>query len=131
MGAQSSRNLTFDAGGLIAFDRGDPRVRAILRHALATGVDIAVPAGALAQAWRDGSGQSRLAALVSDAHTRTEALTEVRARAAGLLCGRTGVADVVDASVVLCARAQGNSVVVTSDPADLAALDRHLKVATV
>ena len=131
MGAHGPRNLTLDAGGLIAFDRGDPRVRAILRQALEAGVDIAVPAGALAQAWRNGSTQARLAVLITDQRIRTEALTEVRACAAGVLCGRTGSWDVVDASVVLCARGQGNSLVLTSDRKDLAALDPRLNVISV
>jgi hypothetical protein len=41
--------LTFDAGGLIAVDRGDERVRALLRVARTAGLGIAVPAAALAQ----------------------------------------------------------------------------------
>ena len=57
------------------------------------------------------------------------------ARAAGLLCGRTGTADVVDASVAVAAAgsARYDSVVVlTSDPQDvsalLAALDADVRI---
>ncbi|MGI8607695.1 MAG: PIN domain-containing protein [Candidatus Dormibacteria bacterium] len=131
MGARSSRNLTLDAGALIAFDRGDSRVRQVIREAIDREVDIAIPAGALAQAWRNGSRQARLGVLVADRSTRTEPLTELIARAAGALCGRAKTSDVIDASVVLCARRQGNAVVLTSDPNDLALLDPQIRVATV
>ncbi len=49
----------------------------------------------------------------------------VPARAVGLLCGRSGHADVVDVSVALCAR-QRNLHVITSDPEDLGAVDDAL-----
>ena len=45
---------------------------------------------------------------------------------AGLLCPRSGHADVVDVSVALCAR-QRNLHVVTSDPQDLRAVDDALR----
>jgi hypothetical protein len=38
------------------------------------------------------------------------------------LCGARGTSDVIDATVVLCARARGHRVV-TSDPDDLRRLD--------
>lgn len=106
-------------------------MRALLKEAILAGLDVVIPAGALAQAWRDGSRQVRLGALVADAGTRTEFLTEVRAKAAGALCGRFGTADVVDASVVLCARTHGNSIVVTGDGDDLVALDPNLRIVRV
>jgi len=49
------------------------------------------------------------------------------ARAAGELCGRTGTADVIDASVLLCALARGDRIV-TSDPGDLRRLDPAVPV---
>ncbi|GAC1333698.1 MAG: hypothetical protein NVSMB17_14440 [Candidatus Dormibacteria bacterium] len=131
MGSARPRNLTLDAGALIAFERGNAGVRQLLRMALTAKVDIAIPAGALAQAWRDGSTQTRLAVLVADPGSRTEPLDELTARAAGALCGRTGTSDVIDASVVLCARRQGNAAVVTGDPVDLARLDPAVRAFTV
>lgn len=47
------------------------------------------------------------------------------ARAVGLLCGRSGHADVVDVSVAICAR-QRSLHVITSDPEDLRAVDDAL-----
>jgi hypothetical protein len=58
------------------------------------------------------------------------ALGEPEARAAGALCGRAGTADVVDASVVVCARVRGHAVI-TGDPVDLLALDPALRIVPV
>jgi hypothetical protein len=44
------------------------------------------------------------------------------AKAAGVLCGLSGTADVVDASVVLLAR-RHKAVVITSDPDDIRRVD--------
>lgn len=49
-------------------------------------------------------------------------LDEALSRAAGELCGVTGTADVIDASVVLVAR-EHRDIIVTSDPSDLRRLD--------
>lgn len=84
---------------------------------------ITVPAGAFAQAWRDGSRQARLAAFIGAA--MVDPLDVHAARAAGVLCGLTGTSDVVDASIVVSARARGDRVM-TSDPVDLSRLDPAL-----
>ncbi len=52
------------------------------------------------------------------------------ARAAGELCGRAGTADIIDASVVLCARSHGYHAV-TGDPRDLTGLDGTLPIVIV
>ena len=125
MGSPSPRSVTLDAGGLIAFDRGDARARALMRLALEAGADLHVPAGALAQAWRDGRTQARLATLLHDDRVRVAVLNEGMARAVGVLLRQRGGSDVFDASVVVCARMY-QSVVVTSDPEDIARLDPSL-----
>jgi hypothetical protein len=53
-----------------------------------------------------------------------------RARAAGQLCGVSRTTDIVDASVVLCARAH-SAKIVTSDPDDLRRLDRKAELIVV
>lgn len=53
--------LTFDAGALIAIDRGDGRMIAVLRDAVRKGLRLRVPAGVIGQAWRDGRRQATLA----------------------------------------------------------------------
>ncbi len=120
--------ITLDTGALIAVERGDRRLQALLDEATATGSDLAVPAGVIAQAWRGSLRQARLARFLALSSVTAVVLDEPEARAAGALCGRAGTADVVDASVVICAR--GHSVV-TGDPDDLAALDPALRLVTL
>jgi hypothetical protein len=84
---------------------------------------VSVPAGVIAQAWRDGSRQALLSRALT--HCDEVPLEGSLARATGLLCGRAGTADIVDASVALvaAARAQaGPTALITSDSTDL----RHL-----
>ena len=118
---------TLDTGALIAIDRGDRRLQALLDEASAAGAGIAVPAGVVAQAWRGSLRQARLARFLALSTVTTVPLDEAEARATGALCGRTGTSDVVDASDVICARARGHAVV-TGDPDDLAALDLALRL---
>jgi len=122
--------ITFDAGALIAFEKNDRRVVAIVARALVKRARIAVPAGVIGQVWRDGSRQVRLVRLLASAVVSVEPLDDLRARQAGQLCGVTETSDVVDASVVLCARAHGHAVV-TSDPGDLRHLDPKLPVVAI
>ena len=122
--------LTLDSGALIAFERGDRAVIAIVARALERGLTLAVPAGVVAQVWRDGRKQVRLARLLASSVVEIEPLDDARARAAGQLCGATGTADVIDASVALCARARGHGVL-TSDPDDLARLGPSLRLVVV
>ncbi len=119
--------LTLDAGALIAFDKNDRRVVALIARALDHEYSLAVPAGVVGQAWRDGRRQARLARLLASTEVEIEPLDDERARAAGQLCGVTGTADVIDASVVLCARRRGHRIA-TSDAEDIRALDPHAQV---
>lgn len=125
-----SDGLTLDTGALLALERGDPRVRALLRRALEAQRELAVPAGVVAQAWRGGPRQARVARLLADSVVRVPALDDLTARAVGLLCGRTGCPDVVDVHVALHAREAGHAVV-TSDPDDLRAVDDRLALIVV
>jgi predicted nucleic acid-binding protein len=118
--------VTLDTGALIAIERGDPRLQALLHEAHVAGADLAVPAGVIAQAWRGGTRQARLARFLRLATVTVVPLDEPEARAAGSLCARTRTADIVDASVVICARDRDHAVI-TSDPEDLAALDPTLR----
>ncbi len=122
--------VTLDTGALIAIERGDRRLQALLDEAGAAGAELAVPAGVIAQAWRGSPRQARLARFLALSTVTAVALDEPEARASGTLCGRAGTADVVDASIVICARARGHAVV-TGDPQDLAALDPYLQLVTL
>src|SRR3954465_4179534 len=109
------KGLTLDAGALIALDRGDRRMIALLQLVMEQGRGIRVPAGVVGQAWRGGARQAILARFLRSRQGGLSALDEPPARAAGELCGLAGTADVVDASVVLVARRTGDGIL-TSDP---------------
>lgn len=117
--------VTLDTGALIAIERGSPRMQALLDEAWTVGATIAVPSGVLAQAWRGQAKQARLAQFLRQPMTEIVVLDETSARAVGVICGRSGTSDVVDATVVLCARQRAHSVI-TSDPDDLSVLDPTL-----
>jgi predicted nucleic acid-binding protein len=117
--------ITFDTGALIAIEGRSRRMQALLDEIDRRGWEIAVPAGAVAQAWRGGHRQPRIAALLGDERTQIVPLDDPTARAVGLLCGKSGHPDVIDVSVAICAR-QHNMHVVTSDPEDLRAVDKAL-----
>lgn len=116
-------SLVLDAGALIAFERADARMRALLREALETGARVIIPAGALAQVWRDPARQVALGALAGASTTTVAPLDQVLVEAVGVLCGKRKTSDVVDASVVLTARRE-RAPIVTGDIDDLRHLDK-------
>ena len=124
------KGLTIDTGALIAFELNDRLMVRIINTARAAEVEIVVPAGVVAQAWRDGTRQVRLARLLRASDVFVEALDDSRAREAGQLCGTTRTRDVIDATVVLCARRRGHRVV-TSDAKDLERLDPNLELVEI
>ena len=122
--------LTLDAGALIGFDRNDRRVTVLIARSLSLGVTVVVPAGAVGQAWRNGRTQARLARLLASRLVKVEPLDDAGARAAGQLCGVRGTTDVVDASVVLCAKSHHHTIL-TSDPDDLRLLDPSARLVRI
>lgn len=107
-----------DAGALIAVDRLDPRVVALLAVAVADRTPIRAPATVIAQVLRDGARQARLSRLL---HAVAETpLDSIRSRAVGELLRTSGTTDVVDASVIELTR--HGDVVLTADIADLSGL---------
>ena len=119
--------VVLDTGALIGFERNDRRVVAIIARALEHHDPIVVPAGVVAQAWRDGSRQTRLARLLGSPMCEVLAFDDRQARAAGQLCGVATTTDVIDASVAVAACDRGARVL-TSDPDDLRRLDHRLDV---
>ena len=91
------------------------------------GRGIIVPAGVIAQTWRQGPRQVRVARLLNANEVSVEPLTDASARATGILCGAADTSDVVDASVVIVAR-RYKATVISSDRADLLRLDPTLPV---
>jgi predicted nucleic acid-binding protein len=122
--------ITLDTGALIALDRGDKRMIALLQQALAQGRSFRVPSGALAQAWRDGRTQVTLARFLRGEEVEIIPLDDQLARSCGELCGATNTSDIIDASVVILARERRDSIV-TSDPHDLRHLDPAAQIIPV
>ena len=109
----------YDAGALIAIDKDDRRMWARYQVALDDGRDLRVPAVVVGQAWRNARRQVRLGQFLAACHVDQVGLES--SKAAGVLCGRAGTSDVVDATVAVMAAATG-AVIWTSDPEDIKAL---------
>jgi hypothetical protein len=122
--------VTLDAGALIALDRGDRRMIALLDEALAQRRSLRIPSAVVGEAWRDGRTQVALARFLRADEVEIVPLDEPMSRSCGELCGVSGTSDVIDASVVLLAR-ERRDVVVTGDPEDLARLDPTLTIITI
>jgi predicted nucleic acid-binding protein len=125
-----TRGFCLDAGALIALDRGQSRVVHLLDRVIAVGGAVEIPTPVIAQVWRDGSRQARLARLLGASDVVLVGLDAEMARAVGVLCGSVGVADVVDGHVALHARRR-DLAVLTSDPDDIARLDPTLTIVPV
>jgi len=111
--------LVLDAGALIAAERGDRAMIARLEAAEQAGTGLRSTAIVLAQVWRDPAGrQARLARLLRAVDIR--AVDDQLGRDAGVLMGRAGTSNPIDATVALVA--EGGDHILTSDPDDL----RHL-----
>lgn len=122
--------VTLDAEGLIALDRSDRRMLALLARASETSARVTIPATALAQAIRRPERQARLARLIRQPTSDVVGLDRVDATSVGRLLAASGTSDIADAHVVICARRAGQRVV-TSDPDDLRKLDPTLALIVV
>jgi hypothetical protein len=110
--------VVYDAGALVAAERNDRRLWADHRARLEAGVVPIVPAPVVAQVSRSPR-QAQLRRLLRGCDVR--ALDEPTAHAAGELLGRSRTTDIVDATVVILATAEGAQIV-TGDPADVSRL---------
>jgi predicted nucleic acid-binding protein len=128
---KTPRTVVFDSGALIAFERGDERMRALMLEARASGARLVIPAGVIGQVWRTPATQVAIGSITRASETTVVSLDKVMAEAAGILCGRRKTADVIDASVVLTARREGPAVIVTSDVDDLQQLDPGVELFSI
>src|SRR6185437_15231425 len=120
--AAARAGITLDAGALIALDRGDKRLIALLDRALAQRLKLQVPSGVVGQTRRDGRTQVMLARFLRIDEVEVVPLDDQLARACGELCGATETSDIIDAQVVILAKLRGDHII-TSDPRDLRRLD--------
>ena len=123
----SAGGISLDAGALIAIERGDREIFALLRRARQHGDAVHVVPEVVAQVWRGGQRQARLAKFLRAAGTEFPAMTLPMAKVVGQVCARSGHSDVVDVHVVVEARMSGHDVV-TSDPDDLRRVDPTLRI---
>ena len=102
----------------MALDRNDRAMWTRLKGCERAGQPPVTHAGVVGQVWRGGAGQARLAKALASMDTKP--LDERLGRGAGVLLGRTALADVVDAAVVLLA--EDGDMIITEDIDDLAEL---------
>ena len=119
--------LVLDAGALVGVERNDRELVVLFSRAIERGRTIVVPAGVVAQVWRDPSGQVRLARLLNAADVVIADLDLELARAVGRLLAARDASDVIDASVAVLAR-QYAAAVVTSDAGDIRRLSPETRV---
>lgn len=116
-----------DTGALIALERRDPRLVALVDEIVRRRLTAFVPAGVVARSWRGSARQRAIAKLLKAKGLRVDALDEQNALQIGIRLGATGTDDVIDAHVALLA-ARVRGVVFTSDPDDIRALDSSLPI---
>lgn len=122
MGKARPQTIVLDAGALIAFERADVRMRALLREVTRTGAKLVIPAGVVGQVFGNRARQVPLRALLDAENSSVPELDRTLAEAAGSLCGKVGTHDVIDASVVLVAKRE-RAIILTSDIDELRELD--------
>jgi hypothetical protein len=120
--------IVADSGALIAFDRGDRVVTALLDAARRRGEPVLTSSGCVAEAWRSGGPkQALLARLLKSVDERS--FDPDVSKAVGILCTKSGVSDVVDGHVSTLVTA--GDLLMTSDVEDLGALLTAARVAAV
>ncbi|HRE03740.1 MAG TPA: hypothetical protein PLV68_20765 [Ilumatobacteraceae bacterium] len=113
-----------DAGALIAVDKRDRTVGAMLRVLQREGVPIVTSSAIVAQVWRDPRRQANLARVLAGVDVAS--LDDTAAQRTGELLRANGTTDLADAHLALLVQPQAR--VLTSDPSDLAALLATRKV---
>ena len=119
--------VVLDASALIAIDRRDRTVGAMLRLLQRDAVPLVTSGAVVAQAWRDPRRQANLARLLTGVHVA--ALDEGAGRRVGELLRANNTTDLADAHVSLLVHNQDR--VLTSDDNDIRALLRTRRVNAV
>ena len=107
--------LVLDAGGLIAVDRLDRAVGAMLRVAQQDKIPVRTSAAVIAQVWRNGALQVNLARVLAGVDAAT--LDGVTGRSVGEILALSKTADVVDGHLGLIV--QSGDTVLTGDAEDI------------
>lgn len=113
------KHVVFDAGALIALEGGDALVRGYVFMAERGHISLTTSSGVVAQVWRGGVRQVRLARFMNSDLVSERPLDAESSRRIGVLAATVGATDVVDGHVALLALDR-DGVVLTSDPEDIA-----------
>jgi predicted nucleic acid-binding protein len=124
------RQYVIDAGALVALERRNQKIFALLKTAAEHRIELVLPSAVLAQVWRDGARQALLSRLLRDPGLVEAPLHHNDARNIGELLRDSGTTDVVDAHVAVLA-ARLNAPVITSDPDDLTHLYPKIQLTRV
>ena len=109
-------SLLLDSGAFLAVERGDRDVVALIKRERLASRPPLSHGGVVAQIWRGGSGrQAGVARLLAGVDVKP--LDEELGKKTGVLLGRSGTTDAIDAALVSLA-ADGDDIL-TSDPGDL------------
>jgi hypothetical protein len=108
--------FVLDAGALIAVEGSDRELLAAIKGEVLAGRPPLTHGGVIGQVWRGGRDRQAVLAIIL-AGVDVVPLDDFLGRRAGVLLGRAGTSDVVDAALVLLA-ADGDEIL-TSDPDDL------------
>lgn len=109
-------SLILDAGAFVAVGRGDRDIVALVKRERLEERAPLTHGGVIAQVWRGGLGRQAIVARLV-AGVDVEALDLSLGKRAGVLLGRSGGADAIDAAIV-CVAGDGDEIL-TSDPDDL------------
>jgi hypothetical protein len=108
--------LVLDAGGLIAIERLDREVVALIKRERLAGRVPVTHGGVVGQVWRGGTRrQANLARLLPG--VEVVPLDDALGRRAGVLLGRTKTKDVIDGAIALLAK-DGDEIL-TADAEDI------------
>ncbi len=114
------KEIVLDAGALIALERGQHSVRAYVLLAEQGVVALSTSSAVVAQVWRGGGRQVRLARFLASGLVTEFALDAPASRRIGVLAAACGASDITDGHVASLAM-ERDAFVVTSDPRDIAA----------
>jgi predicted nucleic acid-binding protein len=121
------RQYVLDAGALIAHERRDPKVAALLQVAAEHRIEMILPSAVLAQVWRDGTRQAILSRMLRNPGLVEAPLHHADAERVGELLRDSGTSDVVDAHVAVLAE-HLQVPVITSDPDDISRLNATIEL---
>jgi hypothetical protein len=121
------RQYVLDAGALIAHERRDPKVAALMEVAAEHRIEMILPSAVLAQVWRDGARQAILSRMLRNPGLVEAPLHHADAKRVGELLRDSGTSDVVDAHVAVLA-GRLRVPVITSDPGDISRLNAAIEL---